>query len=73
MPKTLTKTVLKFRFEQSNELLSEASKIIKSVNDKKQNNQTQKFLEGLVSETYKVDDKFLYENLFYSYLKYFIL
>ena len=32
MPKTLTKTVLKFRFDQANELLTEASKIVKSIN-----------------------------------------
>lgn len=32
MPKTLTKTVLKFRFDQANEILTEASKIVKSVN-----------------------------------------
>jgi hypothetical protein len=34
MPKTLTKTVLKFRFNQANELLSEASRIVKSINPK---------------------------------------
>lgn len=32
MPKTLTQTVLKFRFDQANEILTEASKIAKSVN-----------------------------------------
>lgn len=32
MPKTLTKTVLKFRFDQANEILSEGSRIVKSIN-----------------------------------------
>lgn len=34
MPKTLTQTVLKFRFDQANEILSEGSKIVKSINPK---------------------------------------
>ncbi len=32
MPKTLTKTVLKFRFDQANEILSEGSRIVKAIN-----------------------------------------
>ncbi|MDP2542095.1 hypothetical protein CSC81_12795 [Tenacibaculum discolor] len=48
-----------------------ALKVIKSVNNKKEKNQIQKFLEGLVSETYKVDNKFLYENLFKKIDDYF--
>jgi hypothetical protein len=32
MPKTLTKTVLKFRFDQANEILIEGSRIVKSIN-----------------------------------------
>jgi len=32
MPKILSKTVLKFRFDQANELLTEASKIVKTIN-----------------------------------------
>lgn len=32
MPKALTKTVLKFRFDQANEILSEGSRIVKSIN-----------------------------------------
>lgn len=32
MPKVLTKTVLKFRFDQANEILSEAARIAKSIN-----------------------------------------
>ena len=32
MPKTLTKTVLKFRFDQANEILSEGSRIVKQIN-----------------------------------------
>ncbi|MCP4978033.1 MAG: hypothetical protein GY931_17935 [Maribacter sp.] len=34
MPKTLTKTVLKFRFDQANEILTEGSRIVKSINPK---------------------------------------
>ena len=36
MPKTLSKTVLKFRFDQANHLLSEGSRIVKSVNPRLQ-------------------------------------
>jgi hypothetical protein len=32
MPKTLTQTVLKFRFDQANEILTEGSKVVKSIN-----------------------------------------
>lgn len=32
MPKTLTKTVQKFRFDQANEILTEASRIVKQIN-----------------------------------------
>jgi hypothetical protein len=32
MPKTLSKTVLRFRFDQANELLTEGSRIVKSIN-----------------------------------------
>ncbi|REH44485.1 fibronectin type III domain protein [Tenacibaculum gallaicum] len=48
-----------------------ALKVIKSVNNKKEKKQIQKFLEGLVSDTYKVDNKFLYENLFKKIDDYF--
>lgn len=32
MPKTLTKTVLNFRFDQANEILSEGSRVVKAIN-----------------------------------------
>ncbi|MBW1295822.1 fibronectin type III domain-containing protein [Aquimarina litoralis] len=49
-----------------------ALKVIKSVNnDRGETDQSRLFLEGLLSENYKVGDKYLYENLFKKLDDYF--